>query len=80
MNLFDLIKKIIKILSINKDYVTIGTKKGFWSKGLEFGNKYRFLPLNTENKSNEFEKLKKKVHFEIKKIYAIKKANEESKE
>jgi len=36
------IKKNIKILSINKGSVTIGTKKGFWSKGLEFGNKRRF--------------------------------------
>lgn len=33
------IKRNIKIIRINKDSVTIGTKKGFWSRGLEFGNK-----------------------------------------
>ncbi len=36
------IKKGIKILSINKDCVTIGTEKGYWSKGLEFGHKRKF--------------------------------------
>jgi len=41
MNLFDVIKRNVKVLLINKDSVTIGTKKGFWSKGLEFGNKGR---------------------------------------
>ena len=35
------IKKNIKILSIEKNTVTIGTPKGFWSKGLEFGSKER---------------------------------------
>jgi len=39
MNLFEIIKKNIKILTIKKDYVIIGIEKGFWSKELEFGNK-----------------------------------------
>ena len=38
MNL-EAIKKSIKILSINKGLVTIGTEKGYWSKGLEFGGR-----------------------------------------
>lgn len=39
MNLFEIIKRNIKILSISKDYVTIGTKKGFWSKDQNLGIK-----------------------------------------
>ena len=39
MNLYELIKKSVKVLAIDKDSFTIGTEKGFWSKGLEFGNK-----------------------------------------
>ena len=38
MNLFEIIKKNIKILAVKKDYIVIGIEKGFWSKGLEFGN------------------------------------------
>lgn len=33
------IKKAIKILKADKDSITIGTEKGYWTKGLEFGNK-----------------------------------------
>ena len=39
MNLFEIIRKNVKVLSIKKDYITIGIEKGFWSKELEFGNK-----------------------------------------
>jgi len=37
--LFVEIKKAIKILKVNKNSITIGTEKGYWTKGLEFGNK-----------------------------------------
>jgi len=33
------IKKAIKILKVDKDSIIIGTEKGYWTKGLEFGNK-----------------------------------------
>ena len=39
MKLFEIIKKNIKILTVKKNYIIIGTEKGFWSKGLEFGLK-----------------------------------------
>lgn len=45
MTLFELIKKSIKIIEIKGDSVTIGTEKGFWSKGLEFGDKKRFKKI-----------------------------------
>lgn len=32
------IRKNIKIMNINKNTVTIGTEKGYWSQGLEFGS------------------------------------------
>ena len=34
------IKKSIKILKIDKDSMTatVGSEKGYWSEGLEFGN------------------------------------------
>ena len=40
---FEAIKKSIKILKIDKDnfIVTIGSPKGYWSKGLKYGNKKR---------------------------------------
>ena len=71
MNL-EAIKKSIKILSINKDSVTIGTEKGCWSKGLEFGNKLDFLPLSTKNKDDEFENFKRKTENRIKDLYGVK--------
>ena len=36
------IKRNIKIIKIDKDSVTIGSKKD-WSKGLEFGNKSKVM-------------------------------------
>ena len=56
MNLFEVIKKNIRILSISKDSVTIGTEKGFWSKGLKFGDKRRL-------KMNIGERLERKKRY-----------------
>ena len=55
MNLFQFIKKNVKILNINGNTITIGTKKGFWSKGLEFGNKGTTSPIRDQGYSSQEE-------------------------
>ena len=55
MNLYELIKKSVKILAIDKDSVTIGTEKGFWSKGLEFGTIGTTSPIRDQGYSSQEE-------------------------